>query len=444
MLVTKNSFQQLLGERTEEEKRLQVKAFGIYRVCIVIAALAVVGLIAAGCGSSSSSSTGEESGSAPSGEPVKLGMIANQAELGTFIAVVESSVDALNKRGGLEGRPVELVYCDDKSDPNVTTTCGRKMVEEEVMAIVGGGAINGHVLVPLFEKAEIPSIGVETADPAQSASKDYFFFKGGESSEVIAAYSGQAGLKTSLLAVEVPETQAYIAPDLKAAKETGNPIQNVVEVPMGQADYSPIIASAKPDEANAAMLVVAPPQEGPLVQTALTQGWSPTWLIGTEPSVAVAEAFGGTVTDTVYASPFPPLTPESEDESVLQYLEDLEVGVEEGVEHANEALAHPTYTEAQGWLAVHVVEQLVEEGKVKELTAPALLSALSEVDGLDIGLLKSWVPNETGPDGFRGGNDAYNVIEVNEGKLVSLTKEPVTTEELVSGKVTVPPPASAE
>lgn len=433
---------------------MHLRAVGFYRVCLALAACAALGVIAAGCGSGGSSSgttdsaatttTPEGGGSSPSGEPVKLGIIASKVELGTFIGVVESAVDAVNKRGGLDGRPVELVECDDKADPNVTTSCGRKMVEEEVIAIVGGGAVNGHVLVPIFEQAEIPSIGVEVADPQQASAKDYFFFKGGESSEVVAAYAGQAGLKTSLLAVEVPDTQAYIEPDVNAAKEAGTPVLTVVEVPMKQADYAPIIASAKPDEAEAAMLVVAPPQEGPLVQTALAEGWSPTWLLGTEPSDAVAEAFGGTVTNTVYASPFPPLTPESDNSTVLQYLGDLETGVEEGVEHADEALAHPTYTEAQGWLAVHVIEQLVEEGKVKELTAPALLKSLHEVDGLDIGLLKSWVPNVTGPEGFRGGNDAYNVIEVNEGKLVALTKEPVTTEELTSGKVTVPPPAGAE
>lgn len=430
------------------------KAAGIYRVCFALVACAAVALIAAGCGSSSSNTTGstggEGGGSAPSGEPVKLGMIAPETSavnLSAEIAAVKSAVNALNNRGGIEERPVELIYCDDKADPNVTTQCGREMIEEEVIAVVGGGAINGNLLVPMFEKAEIPSIGVTATDPQELNAKDYFYFTAGPplGAIVTAAYVGQAGINTSLFATESPTAQGIIKLIQKTATGAGTPIVSVVEVPAEQADFAPIVAAGKPEDATGAMLFMSFDQDASLIKTGLAQGWEPTWLLPAEPQPAVAEAYGGPVTNTVYPSPFPAITSESKDPEILRYLEELEAGEEEGVEHADEALAHPTYTGLDNWLTVQVVAQLVEEGKVKELTGPAMLKALQGVKGLDIGLLKSWSPNEPGPEGFsRISNTAYNLIEINEGKYVSLTEEPVTAEELISGKVSVPPPASAK
>jgi ABC-type branched-subunit amino acid transport system substrate-binding protein len=438
---------------------VNLKALGAHRVCLALAACVVIGLVVAGCGGGGSSSGSTESGSttsagggepSPSGEPVKLGMIAPQAtavNLSAEIAAVKSAVNALNKRGGLEGRPVELVYCDDKADPNVTTSCGREMVEEEVIAVVGGGAINGNLLVPILEKAEIPALGVTATDPQELNAKDYFYFTAGPplGAIVTAAYLGQAGLKSALFSTESPTAQGIIELIENTATQAGTPLTSVVEVPAEQADYAPIVAAGKPEESNAAMLFMSFDQDATLIKTGLGQGWSPTWLLPAEPQPAVAEAYGGPVTNTVYPSPFPPITPESKNPEILRYLEELEAGVSEGVEHAEEALAHPTYTGLDNWLTVQVIEQLVEEGKVKELTGPGMLKALLGVKDLDIGLLKSWSPNTPGPEGFsRISNTAYNLIEINEGKYVSLTKEPVTAEELASGEVSVPPPAGAK
>ncbi len=434
---------------------------GIYRLGMVLAAIAVIGLVAAGCGSSggnsgsSSGSESTESGSTgaaeggvaqPSGKPVKLGMIAEREVLGPYIAAVESAVNALNKRGGLDGRPVELVQCSDKADPNVTISCARKMVEEEVLAMVGGGAVNGNVVVPIFEEAEIPSIGVTAVDPQELSGKDYFPFVGGSgnSQTILISYASKIGLKTTLFVIEVPETKQIMEPTLNDAIAAGTPLFAEVEIPPSTADFAPVLAKGKLDEAEAALLVLAPNQEPPLLQTALSEGYSPIWLIEGEPGPEIAEAFGGTLTNIVFASPFGVVSPESKDPEVLRYLEELEEGAKEGVSDAAEAAAHPDYSQAFGWLAVQVIAQLVEEGQLEKLAAPDLLKVLHEVKGLKIPLVGAWYPNEAGPEGFRGGNEAYELTEINEGKYVPLTEEPVTAEDLISGKVTVPPPATAE
>lgn len=431
---------------------MRLKAFGIYRVLAVLAAFAVIGVIAAGCGSSSDSgsttsgSTGGGGGSEPSGEPVKLGMIAEKTTVAPNIAAVESAISAVNKEGGVEGRPLQLVLCDPKADPNVTTSCGRKMVEEEVVAIVGGGSVNGNVLVPILEGAEIPSIGVTASDPQELSSEDYFYFTAGtgDSQTILAAYAGQAGLKTTLFVIEVPETKRIMKPTVEDAEKAGTPLIAQVEVPTSTADFAPILAAGKLNEADAAMLVLAPNQEPPLLQTAVSEGYEPTWLIEGEPSSEIADAFGGTINNVVFASPFGVLSPESSDPEVLRYLEELEAGAEEGIDHAQEAAEHPEYSQSFGWIAVQVVAQMVEEGKVKELTGPGMLDALHEVEGLEIPLVGKWYPNAVGPEGFRGGNESFVLSEINEGKYVEMTEHPVNAEELINGEVSVPPPASAE
>src|SRR5437879_6365744 len=123
--------------------------------------VAVLLLAAAACGSSNTSTTttappssattaagqtGATTTSAAAGPatgaPIKIMTIATLQSPNLAAPQVETAVRArvaaLNKAGGINGRPIEPEFCNDKFDPNEGSACARKAVDDKVVAVVGG------------------------------------------------------------------------------------------------------------------------------------------------------------------------------------------------------------------------------------------------------------------------------------------------------------------
>ena len=75
------------------------------------------------------------------GEPVRIGMVSDGAtaafDTTDELRVAEATVEYWNThRGGVAGRPLELVTCETGGDPAGGTDCGNRMVEEGAVAVV--------------------------------------------------------------------------------------------------------------------------------------------------------------------------------------------------------------------------------------------------------------------------------------------------------------------
>src|SRR4051794_35363601 len=95
---------------------------------------------------------------APANAPVKLGLIGptssgTPVDIDALLAVDRAAIRALNARGGLAGHSVELDYCNDKGDPNLSAACARKMVSDGVIAMAGGNNLNGPAITAILAKA---------------------------------------------------------------------------------------------------------------------------------------------------------------------------------------------------------------------------------------------------------------------------------------------------
>jgi urea transport system substrate-binding protein len=96
---------------------------------------------------------------APSGEPIKLGVLfslsGRQRDNGKAAAeAAQLAVDDLNAQGGVLGRPVKAVLADGSSDPAEFNVQAEKLItKEEVCAVVGcWTSASRRTVVPLFEK----------------------------------------------------------------------------------------------------------------------------------------------------------------------------------------------------------------------------------------------------------------------------------------------------
>jgi urea transport system substrate-binding protein len=100
---------------------------------------------------------------ANSAEPIKIGAVlpfsggvelyGRQAKIGLDLAAKD-----INAAGGILGRPVEVVYADDKTDPAVATDMTRRMIERDgVVALVGPiTSRNLDAIVPVVESLKTP------------------------------------------------------------------------------------------------------------------------------------------------------------------------------------------------------------------------------------------------------------------------------------------------
>jgi branched-chain amino acid transport system substrate-binding protein len=95
-------------------------------------------------------------------KPYKLGTIQPLSGAGaaggkTALVGVEMAVDRINKSGGINGRPVELVVADDESKPDVARRKAQKLVDDDKIDIQVGGFLSNICLacMPVWEEAKI-------------------------------------------------------------------------------------------------------------------------------------------------------------------------------------------------------------------------------------------------------------------------------------------------
>jgi len=111
-------------------------------------------------------------------EPVKLGSILSVTGPAAFLGEPEQMtlkmyVDDVNAKGGLLGRPIELIIYDDGSEAAKANGFTKRLIENDQVDMIIGGTTTGSTMAmyPLVEKAELPFIslggGVVIVDPVK-------------------------------------------------------------------------------------------------------------------------------------------------------------------------------------------------------------------------------------------------------------------------------------
>ena len=73
---------------------------------------------------------------------------------------VRIQADDINAKGGINGHKVDVIGCDDQTDPNVAAKCAQQAVSEQVVAILGQFSLVGPAIWPIINAAGIPEIGL--------------------------------------------------------------------------------------------------------------------------------------------------------------------------------------------------------------------------------------------------------------------------------------------
>ncbi len=161
-------------------------------------------------------------------------------------------VEQLNKRGGLLGRPVKLVYYDDRSDANTGVQLYEKLITADKVDLIVGPYSSGvtSAVSTVAEKNKMAMIGPEAAD-AKIYMRGYKYnFQGqtqaGRYMLGALALAKANGYKTlAMLAEDTAFPKAVSEEVVKAAPEYGIKIVFNETYPKGSSDFSALLTRVK-------------------------------------------------------------------------------------------------------------------------------------------------------------------------------------------------------
>ncbi len=98
---------------------------------------------------------------------IKIGAVLSVTGPASFLGdpekkTLEMYVEAINAKGGVNGQKLQLVIYDDGGDANNARTFATRLVEEDKIVAMVGGATTGTTLamMPAFEEAQIPFLSL--------------------------------------------------------------------------------------------------------------------------------------------------------------------------------------------------------------------------------------------------------------------------------------------
>jgi branched-chain amino acid transport system substrate-binding protein len=197
------------------------------------------------------------------GEPIKIGYATtgkNEAIDYTYEEDATAAViDYLNEyRGGIGGRPIELVTCEDGRAEARISTCINEMISADVPLVVTPATANAALYAKTFTEAKIPWVLNQAADPIALASPGIFVltYSPGATLQLPATIAKAEGIDhVTYLVIDSPG----IVPALQAAGtavyEAAGVDFDLIGIPPGTADMTPQVAAALQQQPGAVMIV---------------------------------------------------------------------------------------------------------------------------------------------------------------------------------------------
>jgi branched-chain amino acid transport system substrate-binding protein len=201
-----------------------------------------------------------------SGEPVRIGFVSDgqtpALDASVEIPAAEATAAFWNEhRGGVGGRPVEVVTCETSGDPAGGTDCGNRMVEEDVVAaVISASGVTDSVWEPMHA-AGIPLMVLTSGTGEAMLADDQSTFL------VFSSLTAGYGLPASIAQSEGVDKVAFVVIDVPVALtqfESGQVDRvledagleyDLVRVPPGTADMTSQMSEIANSDAGVTMVI---------------------------------------------------------------------------------------------------------------------------------------------------------------------------------------------
>jgi branched-chain amino acid transport system substrate-binding protein len=182
-----------------------------------------------------------------SGEPVRIGL-ASDGQTAAFdasseVTAAQATVDYWNeRRGGIGGRPIELVVCETGADPAGGTDCGNQMVEAGVVAVAVGQSTVAESIWEPVHQAGIPTMFLQTNGEAILADAESSFIISNPLTTAfglpISVAEDQEVDKVAFVVIDVPVALSLFESVGPQILDNAGLDYELVKVPLGTADMT--------------------------------------------------------------------------------------------------------------------------------------------------------------------------------------------------------------
>lgn len=346
-----------------------------------LAALTLVTLAA--CGSApGASSNGSETGNAI-GKTFKIGV--NMELSGAYAApgnaeknAIQLATDEINAKGGIDGKQIQLVVKDNKTDNGEVATVTSNLTNNDKVAAIIGPMSSGGTLAatPNATKAQVPLITPtgtnDTLTVKNKKVQPYIFrtiFPDAFQGKLIANYT-ETNLKAKKVLVYYDNSSDYARGILSTFKANyKGDIVDTLSFQAGDKDFQAALTKVKSKGFDAIVLIGYYAEGGLITKQAREMGLMQPIVGGDGISDPTYTALAGeTATDVYYVAGFSTKAPFNETTSTF---------IEAYKKAFNE---EPSAFSACAYDAVYMIKQAAEDGKVKN--SAALAKALAKVKGL--------------------------------------------------------------
>jgi branched-chain amino acid transport system substrate-binding protein len=188
-------------------------------------------------------------------KPFKLGTLqplSGTAASGgkTALVGVQMAVDRINKSGGVNGRPIELLIADYESKPDVGRRKAERLLVEDKIDVHAGGYLSNVCLacMPLYEEHKVVNMITVCLDTTitQSRCSRYTFrpFDFAPSQAIAAApyLVGKIGKKWHIAYADYAWGQSTKDAFVAEIKKMGGEVVGTTGIPLGTADMTPFLS----------------------------------------------------------------------------------------------------------------------------------------------------------------------------------------------------------
>ena len=167
----------------------------------------------------------------------------------TAVVGLQMSADRINKNGGINGRPVELVIVDDELKPDVARRKSAKMVDEDNIDVHCGGFLSNICLacMPVWQEAKIVNmitVCLDTTLTTTSCNRYTFRLHDYAPAQAVAMAPTLAkmGKKWHITYADYAWGQATRDAYAAEIKKNGGEVVGTTGIPLGTADMTPFLS----------------------------------------------------------------------------------------------------------------------------------------------------------------------------------------------------------
>ena len=251
----------------------------------------------------------------PDAEPIRLGMLNIENVDGFSFPELRGAAEAaaafLNAElGGVEGRPIEIVPCFTSLSPEQSQTCAQEMVQEDVVALVGGIDIMSQGSVPVLEQNSLPMLGGIPAGLPEMQSSVHFYFSGGTPGAMagMLAHAQKNGAQTAMIAhADLPSFTAMAADFAQPVGESLGIEIDIVKFPLVGADMLPVLTAAADSDVDALIMNAADTACVPIMELAVQlELRAQIYLVGACAGSEILDEAGSAAAGIIFSGEGPP------------------------------------------------------------------------------------------------------------------------------------------